>query len=158
MIKASSPKDILLSSSLRALSCVSCCSQRPCSLWTYKSHTYTQLPSLEKKKSIHLRWGLQIFLTSSLCSFLRRSSSCRSLSFCWASSFSLCKISWCSWCWGLKEATRRGEPGAADPRTVPEGCWADWTTEGKHNSIRIRPYKISIDTTLSIPYVIPICH
>ena len=65
-------------------------------------------------------------LTSSFCSSFSLSSACLSLSFCWASSFSLCRLSCCSCC-SLRGATRRGDPGGADPRTAAAGHCPDWT-------------------------------
>lgn len=65
-------------------------------------------------------------LTSSLCSSFCLSSACLSLSFCWASSFSFCRLSCCSCC-SLRRATPWGAPGGADPRTAAAGRCPDWT-------------------------------
>ena len=73
-------------------------------------------------------------LTSSLCSFFSRSSTSFSLCLHCASSFSRCRFSCCS-CWGLKGATRRGDPGGTDPLTAAAGRWRAWTGEHRTGDV-----------------------
>lgn len=134
-MKASRPKEVFLSSSLRALSCLSCCSQRPCSLWTYVTKNEMELCKKKKKRTEQRRLQVVLQLTSSLCSSFSFSSACLSLSFSWASSFSLCRLSCCSCC-SLRGATRRGDPGGADPRTATAGLCTDWTVRREKSKPR----------------------
>ena len=83
-------------------------------------------------------------LTSSLRSSFSRSSACLSLSFCWASSFSLCRLSCCSCC-GFRGATWRGDPGGADPRTAAAGRCPVWTAGRAERQIWSIQLEMNVD-------------